>query len=54
MGGHDFGLCRQAPAVGEHTAEVMAEAGYSEAEIATLAERGAVLLGAPQTSNAAG
>jgi crotonobetainyl-CoA:carnitine CoA-transferase CaiB-like acyl-CoA transferase len=32
------GLTRQPPAVGEHTTEVLAEAGFSAAEIARLAE----------------
>ncbi|MCA8928290.1 MAG: CoA transferase [Alphaproteobacteria bacterium] len=45
MGDHDLGLHCQAPQVGEHTAEVMREAGYSEAEIAALAEQKAVVLG---------
>ena len=32
---------RPAPAFGEHTDEVLAEAGYSEAEIAAMKESGA-------------
>jgi crotonobetainyl-CoA:carnitine CoA-transferase CaiB-like acyl-CoA transferase len=32
------GLMRQPPRVGEHTNEVLAEAGFSAAEIARLAE----------------
>ncbi|MDX6600811.1 MAG: hypothetical protein QOF13_13, partial [Solirubrobacterales bacterium] len=32
---------RPAPAFGEHTAEVLAEAGYSEQEIAAMLESGA-------------
>ena len=46
MGDHDLGLFRQPPGVGEHTAEVMLEAGYSQAEIEDLAAQGAVVLGA--------
>ena len=45
MSGHDLGLYRQPPAVGEHTAEVMREAGYSQTEIDDLAASGAVVLG---------
>lgn len=44
MAGHDLGLQRQAPQVGEHTREVLLEAGYSAAEIDALAEQGAVVL----------
>ena len=36
-----------APGVGEHTAEVLAEAGLGAGEIETLAESGAVRLGEP-------
>ena len=45
MGDHELGLTRQPPGVGEHTAEVMLEAGYSQAEIDALAAQGAVVLG---------
>ena len=45
MGEHALGLLRQAPKVGEHTREIMAEAGYSESEIDALAEAGAIGLG---------
>ncbi len=45
VGAHDFGLRRQPPRVGENTAEVLAEAGFSAAEIEALADAGAVLLG---------
>jgi crotonobetainyl-CoA:carnitine CoA-transferase CaiB-like acyl-CoA transferase len=34
-----------APALGEHTAEALAEVGYSTAEIAALCERGAIATG---------
>src|SRR5271169_5260653 len=33
MGEHDFGLHRQAPTIGEHTAEVLAELGLKSSEI---------------------
>ena len=36
-----------APALGEHTAEVLAEAGYAEAEVAELSAAGVVLVGKP-------
>ena len=45
MGEHELGLTRQPPKVGEHTAEVMLEAGYSHTEIDDLAAQGAVVLG---------
>jgi crotonobetainyl-CoA:carnitine CoA-transferase CaiB-like acyl-CoA transferase len=38
---------RGAPVLGEHTAEIMAEHGYSKKEIAELAEKGAVKLAEP-------
>ena len=44
MAGHNLGLQRQAPQVGEHTREVLLEAGYSAAEIEELAGKGAVIL----------
>ena len=44
MAGHNLGLQRQAPQVGEHTREVLLEAGYSAAEIDELACKGAVIL----------
>jgi crotonobetainyl-CoA:carnitine CoA-transferase CaiB-like acyl-CoA transferase len=36
-----------APALGEHSAEVLAEAGYAEEEVAELSAAGVVLLGKP-------
>jgi crotonobetainyl-CoA:carnitine CoA-transferase CaiB-like acyl-CoA transferase len=45
MGDHDFGLQRQAPALGEHTAEILAELGVAPGEIAALARRGIITAG---------
>jgi crotonobetainyl-CoA:carnitine CoA-transferase CaiB-like acyl-CoA transferase len=42
IGGHDFALRRQAPAIGEHTAEILAELGFARQEITALATRGVV------------
>ncbi len=42
VGAHDFGLRRQAPGIGEHSAEILAEAGLSNAEIEDLRARGIV------------
>jgi crotonobetainyl-CoA:carnitine CoA-transferase CaiB-like acyl-CoA transferase len=42
MGDHDLGLIHQPPAIGEHTAEIIAELGLADAEIGALAARGIV------------
>jgi crotonobetainyl-CoA:carnitine CoA-transferase CaiB-like acyl-CoA transferase len=42
IGGHDLALRRQAPAIGEHTAEILAELGFARHEIAALATRGII------------
>ena len=42
IGSHDLGLRRQAPGVGEHTDEILREAGLSEAQILDLGLRGIV------------
>jgi len=39
IGRHDLKLRRQAPQIGEHTAEILAELGLASAEIDTLSER---------------
>ncbi len=44
IGSHDFGLRRQAPAAGEHTAEILTELGLSRHEIADLEASGVVRL----------
>lgn len=40
-----LGLRRHAPTIGQHNAEVLAEVGYSEAEIAALAEKKVIVTG---------
>jgi crotonobetainyl-CoA:carnitine CoA-transferase CaiB-like acyl-CoA transferase len=42
IGDHDFALHRQAPAIGEHTAEILTDLGFARNEIAALAARGVV------------
>jgi alpha-methylacyl-CoA racemase len=42
MTGFAFAIARQAPAPGEHSAEVLGEIGYSQADIAALQEAGAI------------
>jgi len=42
IGGHDLALRRQAPAIGEHSAEILAELGFARHEIAALATRGII------------
>jgi crotonobetainyl-CoA:carnitine CoA-transferase CaiB-like acyl-CoA transferase len=42
MSGHRFGVHRDVPRKGQHTREIMAEAGYSADEIDALIEQGAV------------
>ncbi len=44
IGSHDFGLVRQAPEVGEHTAEILIELGLSDAQIADLHRRNIVAM----------
>ena len=39
---HDFAVAREAPAQGEHTVEVLREAGYDDAAIEALAADGAI------------
>jgi crotonobetainyl-CoA:carnitine CoA-transferase CaiB-like acyl-CoA transferase len=47
IGAHDFALRRQAPAIGEHTAEILAEIGVAAAEIETLIKRGVIAAAKP-------
>jgi len=42
MDGHRFGIHRDVPRKGQHTREIMAEAGYSDDEISALIDQGAV------------
>ena len=41
IGAHDLALRRQAPAIGEHTSEILAELGFAPEEIAALAHAAA-------------
>jgi crotonobetainyl-CoA:carnitine CoA-transferase CaiB-like acyl-CoA transferase len=45
MSAHDFALRRQAPAIGEHTAEILRELGLAPDEIAALDRRGIINAG---------
>jgi crotonobetainyl-CoA:carnitine CoA-transferase CaiB-like acyl-CoA transferase len=45
MGEHDFGLQRQAPELGAHTTEILAELGLAQSEIAALDRRGVITAG---------
>src|SRR5580658_1308461 len=48
IGDHDLALRRQAPAIGEHTAEVLAELGLTQNEIDALSQRSIVTVGEPK------
>jgi crotonobetainyl-CoA:carnitine CoA-transferase CaiB-like acyl-CoA transferase len=45
IGDHDLALRRQAPKIGEHTAEILAELGLTQADIETLSKRSIVTVG---------
>ncbi len=45
MDGHELGVRRNPPVIGEHTREVLLEAGFTEAEIAAMAAAGKAVLG---------
>ncbi len=45
MSEHDFALRRQAPRIGEHSSEILAELGLAEKEIGGLIKRGVVAAG---------
>jgi len=45
IGDHDLALRRQAPKIGEHTAEILAELGLAQAEIDALSKRSIVTVG---------
>jgi crotonobetainyl-CoA:carnitine CoA-transferase CaiB-like acyl-CoA transferase len=42
LSGHEFAIHRDAPAQGQHSAEVLREAGYDDAAIAALVADGSV------------
>jgi crotonobetainyl-CoA:carnitine CoA-transferase CaiB-like acyl-CoA transferase len=42
IGEHDLGLRRQAPEIGEHTAEILSELGVNESELEELRQRGVI------------
>jgi crotonobetainyl-CoA:carnitine CoA-transferase CaiB-like acyl-CoA transferase len=42
MSNHDFAMQRQAPAIGEHTTEILGELGLAPEEIAALTKRGII------------
>jgi crotonobetainyl-CoA:carnitine CoA-transferase CaiB-like acyl-CoA transferase len=42
VSGHEFAVAREAPAQGQHTTEVLREAGYDDAAIAALRTDGAI------------
>jgi crotonobetainyl-CoA:carnitine CoA-transferase CaiB-like acyl-CoA transferase len=48
IGNHDFVLRRQAPVVGEHTAEILAELGLASSEIEALRARDIVAVNPPE------
>jgi crotonobetainyl-CoA:carnitine CoA-transferase CaiB-like acyl-CoA transferase len=43
LSGHAFAIARPAPAQGEHSAEILRETGFSDAEIATLSADGTIV-----------
>ena len=42
LSSHEFAITRPAPAQGEHSAEILREAGFSAEEISLLADRGTI------------
>jgi len=49
IGAHDFALRRQAPAMGEHTEEILAELGLAPGEIEALRKRGVIATASKQS-----